>query len=128
MPLRVSMVEVRLCSDTIFLGTGRVHPHCHQFVRTLFLQFPGSLAWLDTRLRVPVPLFALVASFRLSFMYISQRRSTRWVYPVPKHTRDEYDLFIFGEGFRFPIWRNMHNTIQDCYFHMQGILVTAESL
>ena len=21
----------------------------------------------------------------------------------------------------------MHNTIQDCYFHMQGILVTAES-
>ena len=26
MPLRVSMVEVRLCSDTLVLGTGRVHP------------------------------------------------------------------------------------------------------
>ena len=57
---------------------------CHHFVRSLFFQFPGSLAWLDTRLRVPVPLFALVASFRLSFMYTSQTRSTRWVYPVPK--------------------------------------------
>ena len=26
MPLRVSMVEVRLCSDTLVLGTGRVLP------------------------------------------------------------------------------------------------------
>ena len=57
---------------------------CHHFVRSLFFQFPGSLAWLDTRLCVPVPLFALVASFRLSSMYTSQTRSTRWVYPVPK--------------------------------------------
>ena len=57
---------------------------CHHFVRSLFFQFPGRLAWLDTRLRVPVPMFALVASFRLSFMYTSQTRSTRWVYPVPK--------------------------------------------
>ena len=44
-----------------------------------------------------------------------------------RHTWDEYDLFIFGEGFLFPVWRNMHNTIQDFYFHMQGILVIAES-
>ena len=58
--------------------------YCHRFVRSLFFQFPGSLAWLDTRLRVPVPLFALVASFRLSFMYTSQTRSTRWVNPVSK--------------------------------------------
>ena len=43
--------------------------------RKTFFQFPGSLAWLDTRLRVPVPLFALVYSFRLSFMYTSQTRS-----------------------------------------------------
>ena len=84
MPLRVSMVELRLCSDTIFLGTGRVHPHCHHFVRSLFFQFVGSLPWLDTRLRVPVSLFALVASFGLSFVYTSQTRSTRWVYPVLK--------------------------------------------
>ena len=48
--------------------------------RKTFFQFPGSLAWLDTRLRVPVPLFALVASFRLSFMYTSQTSSTCLVF------------------------------------------------
>ena len=57
---------------------------CHHFVRSLFFQFPKGLAWLDTCLRVPVRLFALVASSRLSFMYTSKTRSTRWVYPVPK--------------------------------------------
>ena len=85
-------------------------------------EFPGRLAWLDTPLCFPVPLFSLVESFRLPFVYTSQTRSTRWVFPVPKkHTWDEYDLCIFGEGFRYPVWRNMHNTIHDSYFHMRGI-------
>ena len=98
---------------------------CLHFVISLFFQFPGSLAWLDTRLHVPVPLFALVASFRLSFMYTSQTRSTRWVYPVPKTHVGCIRPFHIRRRFSIP--RNMHNTIQDCYFHMQGILVTAES-
>ena len=120
----VNMMTCVLCprKHTIVLGTGRVHPYCHHFVRSLLFQFPGSLAWLDTRLLVHFPLFALVESFRLSFMYTSQTRSTRCIFPVPKkHTWDEYDLCIFGEGFRFPVWRNMHNTIHDWYFHMRGI-------
>ena len=99
---------------------------CHHFVGSLFFQFPGSLAWLDTRLRVPVHLFALVAQVSDGPSCIHPRRDPRVGFTqFQKHTWYEYDHFLFGEGFRFPIWRNMHNTIQDCYFHMQGILVTA---
>ena len=94
---------------------------CHRFVRSLFFQFPGSLAWLDTRLRGPVPLFALVASFRLSFMYTSQTRSTRWVYPLP--TTHAGWIRPFHIRRRFSIHR-----LEKYAQHMQGILVTAESL
>ena len=100
---------------------------CHHFVKSLFFQFPGSLAWLDTRLRVPV---LYLPSLQVSDCpsCIHPRRDPRvGLTQFQKHTWDEYDLFLFGKGFRFPVWRNMHNTIQDCYFHMQGILVTAES-
>ena len=57
-------------------------PLLSSFRRT-FLQFPGSLAWLDTRLRVPVPLFA---KYCLKFqtvvhVYIHPRRD-----PCPTQT------------------------------------------
>ena len=100
---------------------------CHHFIRSLFFQFPGSLAWLDTRLRLPVPLFALVASFRLSFMYTSQTRSTRWVYPIPKTHVGWIRPFPIRRRFSNPRLEKYAQHHPGLLLPHEGILVTAES-
>ena len=126
----VNMITCLLCprKHTLVLGTGRVHPYCHHFVRSLFFQFPGRLAWLDTRLRVPVPLFALVESVRLSFMYTFQTRSTRWVFPVQKNTcgmnaTSAYSAKVFDSPFGEICTTPSMTVIFIC-----EVFVTAESL
>ena len=55
-------------------------------LRGKFFQFPGSLPLADTLFHVPVPLFPLLESFKLSLMYTSQTISTHCVFSSSNRT------------------------------------------
>ena len=128
MPLRVSMFDVRPCSEHYFPRNRKSSSSLSSLRKKFVFPVPWKLGMARHSLACSCPSVCRGCKFQTVLrVYIPDDIHALGL-PSSKNTRGMNTTFSYSaKVFDSPFGRNMHNTIQDCYFHMQGILVTAES-